>query len=150
MITNERQYQISKAQAAKFLAAIDAPDTNARAPHPRDARAFHPRARKALREAAQSHLDDLLAELGEYERLRDGQLTSITAESIAELAPALIKARIMRNWTQKELADKLAVAEQQVQRYEATQYRGVSVERLQSVADALSLRVRAVITFEPL
>ncbi len=142
MITNERQYQISKAQAAKFLAAIDAPDTNARAPHPR--------ARKALREAAQSQLDELLAELGEYERLRDGQLTSITAESIAELAPALIKARIMRNWTQKELADKLAVAEQQVQRYEATQYRGVSVERLQSVADALSLRVREVITFEPL
>jgi hypothetical protein len=32
----------------------------------------------------------------------------------------LINARIMRNWTQKKLADKLAVAEQQVQRYEAT------------------------------
>jgi len=58
--------------------------------------------------------------------------------------------RIMRNWTQKELADKLAVAEQQVQRYEATQYKCVSVERLQAVADALKLRVREVITFEPL
>jgi len=108
------------------------------------------RAQKALREAAQSQIDDLLAEVAEYERLRDGQLTAITAESIADLAPALIKARIMRNWTQKELADKLAVAEQQVQRYEATQYKGVSVERLQAVADALKLRVREVITFEPL
>ena len=56
----------------------------------------------------------------------------------------------MRNWTRKELADKLAVAEQQVQRYEATQYKGVSVERQQAVADALKLRVREVITFEPL
>ena len=140
MITNERQYQISKAQVAKFRAAIDTPDSTTRT--------LHPRARKALREAAQSQLDDLLAEVADYEQLRDGQLTSITAESIADLAPALIKARIMRKWTQKELADKLEVAEQQVQRYEATQYKGVSVERLQAVADALRLRVREVITFE--
>ena len=61
--------------------------------------------------------------MADYERLRGGQLTAITAESIADLAPALIKARIMRNWTQKELADKLASAKQQVQRYEATQYK---------------------------
>ena len=140
MITNERQYQISKAQIAKFRAAINAPDANT---HP-----LHPRAQKALREAVRSQLDDLLAEVADYEQLRDGQLTSITAESIADLAPALIKARIMRKWTQKELADKLEVAEQQVQRYEATQYKGVSVERLQAVADALRLRVREVITFE--
>ena len=142
MITNERQYQISKAQVAKFRAAIDAPDAYIKT--------LHPRAQKALREAARSQLDDLLAEVADYEQLRDGQLTSITAESIADLAPALIKARIMRNWTQKELAEKLAVAEQQVQCYEATQYKGVSVERLQAVADALKLRVREVITFEPL
>jgi ribosome-binding protein aMBF1 (putative translation factor) len=80
----------------------------------------------------------------------ESEISATTAESIADLAPALIKARIMRNWSQKELADKLAVAEQQVQRYEATQYKGVSVERPQAVADALRLRVREVITFEPL
>jgi len=142
MIANERQCQISKAQIAKFRAAIDAPDSNTRT--------LHPQAQKALRQAAQSQLDDLLVEVADCERLRNGQLTAITVESIADLAPALIKARIMRNWTQKELADKLAVAEQQVQRYEATQYKGVSVERLQAVADALKLRVREVITFEPL
>ncbi|MEO8938156.1 MAG: helix-turn-helix transcriptional regulator [Burkholderiaceae bacterium] len=142
MITNERQHLISKAQVAKFSAAIEGPDTRTRT--------LHPRAQKALREAAQSQLDDLLAEVSDYQQLRDGQLTSITADSIADLARALIKARIMRNWTQKELADKLAVAEQQIQRYDATQYRGVSVERLQAVADALKLSVREVIAFEPL
>ena len=142
MITNERQYQITKAQVAKFRAALDAPDMKTRA--------LHPRAQKALREAAQSQLDDLLAELEDYERLRGGQAKSITVESITELPAALIKARIMRNWTQKELADRLSVAEQQIQRYEATQYKGVSVERLQAVADALKLRVQEVITLEPL
>ena len=41
MITNERQYQISKAQVSKFRAAIDAPDSSShsridvRAPRPR-------------------------------------------------------------------------------------------------------------------
>ncbi|MBL0088943.1 MAG: helix-turn-helix transcriptional regulator [Ideonella sp.] len=134
MITNERQYQISKAQVAKFRAAIEAPDSSTRS--------LHPRAQKALREAAQSQLNDLAVEVADYERLRDGQLTAITIQPH--------QARIMRNWTQKELADKLAVAEQQVQRYEATQYKGVSFERLQAVADALKLRVREVITFEPL
>ncbi len=142
MITNERQYQISKARLAKFRAALDAPDSQTAA--------LHPRARKALRDAAQSQLDELMAEVADHEQLRDGRLTSITVESIAELAPALIKARIMRNWTQKELADKLAVAEQQIQRFEATRYKSVSVERLQAVADALKLRVREVITFDPL
>ena len=54
----------------------------------------------------------------------------------------------MRKLTQKELAEKLSLAEQQVQRYEATQYRGVAAERLQQVADALRLRVREVCTLE--
>jgi len=35
MITNERQYQISKARLAKFRAALDAPDSQAAALHPR-------------------------------------------------------------------------------------------------------------------
>ena len=51
--------------------------------------------------------------------------------------------------TQKELAERLSLAEQQVQRYEATLYRGVAAERLQQVADALRLRVREMFTFEP-
>lgn len=142
MITNERQYHISKAQVEKFRAAIDAPLSQTRP--------LHPRAQKALREAALSQLEDLLAEVAEYEHLRDGQVTQITADSIADLPPALIKARIMRNWSQRELAERLGVAEQQVQRYEATRYKGVSVERLQAVADALKLRVREVITLDPL
>ena len=62
MITNERQYQISKAQVAKFRAAIDAPDSSTRT--------LHPRVQKALREAAQSQLDDLVAEVAEHGAIR--------------------------------------------------------------------------------
>ncbi|MEO8250638.1 MAG: hypothetical protein ABI589_14860 [Burkholderiales bacterium] len=48
-----------------------------------------------------------------------------------------------------ELAERLSVALQQVQRYEATKYWAVAVERLQEVADALRLKVREVFTLEP-
>jgi len=142
MITNERQYSITKAQIERFKQAHD------KSVDPRSK--MHPKALKAMREGMESQLHDLQAECAEYEKLRDGEVTSITADSILDLAGALIKARIVRNWTQKELGERLKLPEQQIQRYEATQYKGVSVERLQEVADALKLQVREVITLDPM
>lgn len=138
MITNQRQYLNTQAQAKRFLEALAAPDVEG----------LHPKAAKAMRDGLRSQLDDLEAELAEYDALRRGQGITLEAESIVGIGEALIKARIMRKLTQKELAERLSLAEQQVQRYEATQYRGVAVERLQQVADALKLRVREVFTLE--
>ena len=141
MITNERQYAITKAQAERFKQALaDAGKQGGKA--------LHPRALKAMREGLESQLKDLQEELADYEKLRDGTMTTIVVDSILELAVGLIKARIVRNWTQKELAERLGLPEQQVQRYEATLYKGVAVERLQEVADALKVRVQEVITIE--
>ncbi len=62
---------------------------------------------------------------------------------------ALIKARIARKLTHKALAERMQLAEQQVQRDEATFYEGASIRRLQDVANALNLRISAeVITLE--
>lgn len=87
--------------------------------------------------------------MAEYDALSQGQVTEIAAESIVGIGQALIKARIVCDLTQKELAERLSLAEQQIQRYEATLYRGVAAERLQQVADALRLCVREMFTFEP-
>jgi len=138
MITNQRQYLNTQAQAERFRQALAAPDPEG----------LHPKAAKAMREGLRSQLDDLEAELAEYDALRQGRVDTLEAESIVGIGEALIKARIMRNLTQKELAERLSLAEQQIQRYEATQYRGVAAERLQQVADALKLRVREVFTLE--
>lgn len=139
MISNQRQYLVTQSQAERFRQALAAPDTTG----------LHPKAAKAMRAGVRSQLDDLEAELAEYDALRDGRVTALEVESIVGIGQALIKARIMRNLTQKELADRLELAEQQVQRYEATQYRGVAAERLQQVADALKLRVHEVFTLDP-
>ncbi len=139
MITNQRQYLVAQSQAERFREALSVPD----------AQGQHPKAAKAMRAGLRSQLDDIEAELAEYDALRAGQVNSLEAESIVGIGAALVKARIVRNLTQKQLADRLAIAEQQVQRYEATLYRGVAAERLQQVADALRLRVRESFTFDP-
>lgn len=138
MITNQRQYLNTQAQAKRFRQALATPD----------APGLHPRAARAMRAGLQSQLDDLEAELVEYDTLREGKVSTLEAESIVGIGTALIKARIVRKLTQKELAERLHVAEQQVQRYEATQYQGVAAERLQQVADALQLRVHEVFTLD--
>ncbi|MGH9089927.1 MAG: helix-turn-helix domain-containing protein [Acidimicrobiales bacterium] len=63
------------------------------------------------------------------------------------LAVLLVKARIARCWTQRDLAHALGVAEQQVQRYESTGYRSASLARICDVAGALGITVteRAVL-----
>jgi DNA-binding XRE family transcriptional regulator len=97
-------------------------------------------------EALNSQMEDLRDEIAEYERLRDGKTTTIEATSLAGLADALIKARIARGWTQAELAQRLGVAEQQVQRDEANRYSGAALARLCDVAEALSVDVRETLT----
>ena len=139
MITNQRQYLVAQSQAERFRQALAAPD----------AQGLHPKAARAMRAGLRSQLDDIEAELAEYDALSQGQVTELEAESIVGIGQALIKARIVRNLTQRELAERLSLAEQQVQRYEATLYRGVAAERLQQVADALRLRVRETFTFDP-
>lgn len=52
----------------------------------------------------------------------------------------MIKARIARGMTQKQLAESLNLQEQQIQRYEATLYQGAALERIEAVAKVLGLR----------
>ena len=139
MITNQRQYLVAQSQAVRFRQGLAAPD----------AQGLHPKAAKVMRAGLRSQLDDMEAELAEYDALSQGHITTLEAEAITGIGAALIKARIVRNLTQKELAERLALAEQQVQRYEATQCKGVAAERLQEVADAFRLHVREVFTRDP-
>ena len=66
----------------------------------------------------------------EPECAMSGQVSTFTAGTLAELATVLVKARVARGWTQRQLADALGVVEQQVQRYEANGYRSTSLARL--------------------
>src|SRR5690242_17489906 len=73
-------------------------------------------------EAAGSHLRDLSEQMAEYTALRASSGAVLELASLDQLPDALIAARIARGLTQRELAELLGVAEQQVQRDEKSRY----------------------------
>lgn len=141
MITNERQYRITRAQLKRFDEA--AKTQGARDPSP----GVDPRIHAAIGDALLSEAEQLRRQLHEYEQLRAGEIKARSLTSLTDLPRALIEARIARHMTQKDLADHLELAEQQIQRWEATNYAGVGLERMQGVADALGARITEKIRF---
>ena len=136
MITNERQYRITRSEADRFHRAIA--DFSVGQAMRSD---VHPRLFQAEREAMESQLADLQAELIEYERLKSADLSVIRINSFDQLADGLIQARIASGLSQKALAERLGLKEQQIQRYEAERYASASYQRLREIAGALGLRI---------
>ena len=141
MITNERQYRITKAELRRFEEALAAQAAAGPSPN------VHPRIHQALMDATASERDELRAQLARYEDLRSGRVVQRTLHSLRELPVALIEARIAARLTQRELAERLGLPEQQVQRWEANEYASVGVDRLQTIADALGVQVLETITY---
>lgn len=135
MITNERQYLNTRAEAEKFERAIE--EAKRAGPQPRVDAPLH----AAMLEGMESELGELRRRVRRYERLRAGKVKTHKVSRISELPDALIEARIARNWTQKDLASQLGVAEQQVQRYENERYGRTSLDRLARIADVLGVRM---------
>ena len=136
MIKNERQYRITKAQAERFSQALRIlmADTD-------DHLEFHPRLRKLKEEAIRSQLCDLEADIREYEALKEGSFAFEKLESISQLPKLLIRARIASGLTQRELAGRLGLKEQQIQRYEASDYASASLRRIREVVSALGIEL---------
>ncbi|MDE3132748.1 MAG: helix-turn-helix transcriptional regulator [Acidobacteriota bacterium] len=135
MITNQRQYGITKAELARFEEAL----TQQRASEPSPG--VHPRLHQAMQDAMESEIVELRAQLARYDELRSGRVVQRSLTSLRELPVALIEGRIVARLTQRQLASRLGVTEQQVQRWEANEYSGVSVDRLQDIADALGVHL---------
>lgn len=133
MITNERQYRITKAWVDRFAHGAD----QALA----DETELDPAMRQLYRDAYESQAHELREQLAEYEALQTGQVSVLELDSLTALPEALIRTRIAAGLTQKQLAERLGLKEQQIQRYEATRYSGANLERVQAVADALGARI---------
>lgn len=98
-------------------------------------------------DAIASERDELRAQLARYDDLRSGRIGERTLSSLRELPIALVEARIVARLTHRDLAERLGVREQQVQRWEANTYAGVAIDRLHEIADALKLQVLATVTY---
>lgn len=138
MITNENQFKITRKQMERLQEALDgvAEVTGS--------------ARSNVKQRIQSDalrhdIARLRHELDEYEELRSGKISRFSG-GFEELPEMLIKARIARGMTQKDLAEKLSLKTQQIQRYESTGYASVSFSRMGEVKDALGVVVTEDVT----
>ena len=134
MIQNEHQYKVTRKWAKRFAQAIE--DLESAGDEAQD---LHPMALKIQRDALQGQLDTLNDELREYETLKAGgvPLAQDISASIETLPKALIRTRIAKGLTQKDLAERMGLKEQQIQRYESSGYESASLARISEVAAAL-------------
>jgi ribosome-binding protein aMBF1 (putative translation factor) len=140
LIKNERQHRITKAHAERFRATLNELAATPRPKH------VHPKLWEAQKAGLKSQLQDLEAELQEYETLKSGGKSGgpkiLEMDSLDGLPKILIQARIAAGLTQEDLAARLGVKAQQIQRYEASDYQTASFARLREIARLLGLRVR--------
>ncbi len=141
MITNERQYRIANTELKRFEEALASQAASGSSSD------VHPRIHQAMLDATASERDELRAQLVRYDDLRSGRVAQRVLTSLRELPIALIEARIAARLTQRKLAERLGVPEQQVQRWETNSYAGVGIDRLQEIADALQLQVLETVTY---
>ncbi|QCI63943.1 helix-turn-helix domain-containing protein [Phreatobacter stygius] len=132
MIFSDRQYAVSMEQANKLKAALG---------HVHKDNEKHERLRKIEAKALESQVSDIEREIADYELLKSGSVSFTESFSLGDLPRVLIQARIAQGLSQTDLAERLRMKPQQVQRYEATEYMSASLSRIIEVADALHVRV---------
>ena len=89
--------------------------------------------------ALESQIGDIEAELREYRQLRDGQVALPEAPAVDELPKVLARARIRSGVSQGDLAARLGTTPEQVQRFEASDYEGASLDTLLAVSRAVGI-----------
>lgn len=136
MIKNTRQLYVSKKRIEELSGVLDSlPDVD-----PKDNAAA--RRTDSAKRSLESLLKTLQRQVAEFEALAGGNTSGVRVQSLADLPKALIQMRIASGMSQRDLAAKLDVKTQQVQRWEHEDYENIGFERLLEVADALGLAAR--------
>lgn len=134
MIYSDKQYTISQAQLGKLRDAYAAAQSEGT--HTTGEQRW---LRTAQADAIKSQIATLEAELSHYELLKSGEITFAKVHSLENLPSVLVQARIAAGMTQTDLAERLGMKAQQIQRYEASDYSGASLDRLIGLCEVLNV-----------
>ncbi len=136
MIQNEYQYKITKSKIDDLARVLTTLAT--------EAESLPPLMVEATRNGFQTQINQMQKELQEYDDLKAGKVEIIMG-AIEDLPKVLIQKRISLGMTQRELAEKLGIKEQMVQRYESTAYESISYQRLIEVWNTLKTSIPVMI-----
>ena len=84
-------------------------------------------------------LEDFREQIRLYDELKQKGLEPCRPEYLSEVGPYLVRARIVTDMTQSDLAKKLKVSQPMVHKYEDNEYQGVSLDVLSKAAKALGI-----------
>lgn len=79
--------------------------------------------------ALECRIEDIQDEIDEYNKIIEFGVNGLEFD-ILDLEKSITSLRLASNYTQKELAEKIGIAEQQIQRYEDQNYLKASFERI--------------------
>ena len=131
MIQNEHQYKVTKGEIDKLQLTINKLLEQQNIPSSQLV---------AMQNSFQTQIERMQMEIQAYDDLKAGKVEIIMG-AIEDLPKVLIQKRISLGMTQKELATKLGIKEQMVQRYEASGYESIGFARLAEVWNALSASI---------
>lgn len=98
---------------------------------------------EGIRRSLTTERRELSKKLEAYRQAQDGNAESIKELAGADLGDILIAARLAQNWKQKDLARRLGLQEQAIQRWESDRYRSINLANYMKVARALSVELSA-------
>ncbi|MEJ1119042.1 XRE family transcriptional regulator [Phyllobacterium sp. CCNWLW109] len=139
MILNERDAREAKQNLVLAEIALSARENIALA-----AKGFPSWLIASHQKVVASYKDRTATSLQTYNSLKSGDLSTI---SLSKMDPgvSLIVARIAKGLSQKQLAERLGLKEQQIQRYESERYRSISLSNFRRVASLLDVNITATV-----
>jgi DNA-binding Xre family transcriptional regulator len=133
MIKNEKQYRTSK----KLLNEI-----NENIAELKKDTTQHPLKIKLLLASALNMQKEIEQDILLYETLKKDKIKVLKERLFSDLPSLLTEYKIKSGLTQKEFAAQLGIKEQQLQRYEADNFRSVTFKNLLRFLDAVGLEVK--------
>jgi DNA-binding Xre family transcriptional regulator len=132
MIKNEKQYRISK----KLLS-----DINENIADLKKDTTQHPLKIKLMLASAVNMQKEIEQNILIYETLKKDRIGLLKERLFSDLPSLLTEYKIKSGLTQKEFAAELGIKEQQLQRYEADNFRSVTFKNLLRFLEAVGLEV---------
>lgn len=143
MISNQRQYLITRSELRKFEASLEQLETKIVLLMDVNNLIKH----QFYIDAVKSQIESFKEEIERYEQLKSGKVRQLNFDSLEKLPDALIQARIARGLSQNQLATLLGLKEQQIQQYESTRYAKASLSRIVAVESALNVKIKQEMIF---
>ena len=132
MIKNEKQYKISKKLLSEINEDVDRLQKD---------NSQNPLRIKLLLASALNMQKEIEQDILLYETLKKDKKGILKERLFSELPTLLTEYKIKSGLTQKEFAERLGIKEQQLQRYEADNFKSVTFKNLLRYLDAIGLEI---------